>query len=269
MNVTLDGVTVTIDGNDIIRDVSIEIRTGEMHGIVGPNGSGKSTLLRCLYRALRPAKGRALIDGDDIWRQLSARQAAQRRAIVPQDSTVDFDFSVRETVAMGRAPHQRLLDRDNLADTEIIDGALTTVGMTTFASRLVSTLSGGERQRVLLARALAQQAPVLVLDEPTNHLDIRAQLELLELVHSLPTTTIAALHDLDHAASLCDTVTVLDHGTVVDSGPPHTVLTPELIHTVFGVYAHIGTHPLTGRPHITVATTKHSIPATDKRTIDT
>ena len=257
MNVTLDGVTVMIDGTEIVGDVSIEIRSGEMHGIVGPNGSGKSTLLRCLYRALRPATGRALIDGDDIWRQLSARQAAQRRAIVPQDSTIDFDFSVRETVAMGRAPHQRLLDRNSTADAEIVDDALGTVAMTAFAARLVSTLSGGERQRVLLARALAQQAPVLVLDEPTNHLDIRAQLELLELVHALPTTTIAALHDLNHAASLCDAVTVLAHGHVVASGSPLAVLTPELIAAVFGVRAHIGLHPLTRRTHITVATTTH------------
>lgn len=268
MNVILDGITITIDGTDIVSDVTLDIRTGEMHGIVGPNGSGKSTLLRCLYRALRPAHGRALIDGDDIWRQLSARQAAQRRAIVTQEATIDFDFSVRETVAMGRAPHQRLLSRSTTFDAEIVDDALTTVGMTNFAIRLVSTLSGGERQRVLLARALAQQAPTLVLDEPTNHLDIRAQLELLELVHSLPTTTIAALHDLDHAASLCDTVTVLHHGAIVDSGPPRIVLTPELIHHVFGVRAHIGTHPITGRPQISVATNRVSTPPTDERTTD-
>jgi len=262
VNVTLDGITVTIDGAEIVGDVSVEIRSGEMHGVVGPNGSGKSTLLRCLYRALRPASGRAMIDGDDIWRQLTARQAAQRRAIVPQDSSIDFDFSVRETVSMGRSPHQRLLDRNSATDTEIIDDALDTVAMTTFGARLVSTLSGGERQRVLLARALAQQAPVLVLDEPTNHLDIRAQLELLELVRSLPTTTIAALHDLDHAASLCGTVTVLAHGRVVASGPPDEVLTPDVIAQVFGVRAHVGTHPLTGRPHITVAT-RPDEPASD------
>jgi iron complex transport system ATP-binding protein len=266
MNVTLDGVTVMIDGTAIVGDVSVEIRSGEMHGVVGPNGSGKSTLLRCLYRALRPASGRALIDGDDIWRQLTARQAAQRRAIVPQDSTIDFDFSVREVVAMGRAPHQRLLDRNSTADTQIVVDALDTVAMTTFAARLVSTLSGGERQRVLLARALAQQAPVLVLDEPTNHLDIRAQLELLELVRALPTTTIAALHDLDHAASLCDTVTVLAHGRVVASGPPKDVLVPDVIAQVFGVRAHVGTHPLTGRAHITVATGAHRLSSTTDTT---
>ena len=228
MNVTLDGITVTIDGAEIVADVSVEIRSGEMHGVVGPNGSGKSTLLRCLYRALRPASGRALIDGDDIWRQLTARQAAQRRAIVPQDSSIDFDFSVRETVSMGRSPHQRLLDRNSATDTEIIDDALDTVAMTTFGARLV----------------------------------IRAQLELLELVRSLPTTTIAALHDLDHAASLCDTVTVLAHGRVVASGPPDEVLTPDVIAQVFGVRAHVGTHPLTGRPHITVAT-RPDEPASD------
>jgi len=121
------------------------------------------------------------------------------------------------------------------------------------ARRLVGTLSGGERQRVFLARAIAQDAPILVLDEPTNHLDVRAQLELLELVRSLQLTTLTALHDLDHAASVCDSITVLHRGSVVATGTPTEVLTPALIREVFGVDAHIGTHPLTGRMHIAVA----------------
>jgi iron complex transport system ATP-binding protein len=253
VNVTIADLDVVIETNQILGDVSIDITTGHFHGIVGPNGSGKSTLLRCIYRALKPTNGSVFLDGDDLWRTLSSRHAARRRAIVAQDSAIDLDFSVRDVVAMGRAPHKGLFDRDDANDATIIDDALTSVGMAWAIDRLVATLSGGERQRVLLARALAQQAPILVLDEPTNHLDVRAQLELLDLVRSLGHTTIAALHDLDHAASLCDTISVLQHGRLVITGPPHDVLTPELIGDVFGVRAHIGTHPITGRLHIAVA----------------
>ena len=260
MNVTIAGVDVVIETHQILGDVSIDIATGHFHGIVGPNGSGKSTLLRCIYRALEPTHGLVLLDGDDLWRTLSARHAARRRAIVAQDSAIDLDFSVRDVVAMGRAPHKGLFDRDDQNDRRIIDDALTSVGMAWAVDRLVATLSGGERQRVLLARALAQQAPILVLDEPTNHLDVRAQLELLDLVHSLGHTTIAALHDLDHAASLCHTISVLHLGRLVVTGPPHEVLTPELIGDVFGVRAHIGTHPITGRLHIAVAAAPATTP---------
>ncbi len=253
MNVTIADVDVTIDDQPILTGVSMEVSSGHVHGIIGPNGSGKSTLLRAIYRSLRPSAGAVLIDGADLWRQLTARASARRRAVVTQDSAIDFDFSVREVVAMGRAPHKGMFDRDDRRDAAIIDEALDSVGMSWAGSRLVATLSGGERQRVLLARALAQQAPILVLDEPTNHLDVRAQLELLDLVRSLGLTTIAALHDLDHAASVCDAVSVLRRGTVVASGAPLEVLTPAMIRDVFGVRAHIGTHPLTGMLHIAVA----------------
>ncbi len=253
MKLSVHGLDVVIDARPIVADASMEVRPGEFHGLVGPNGSGKSTLLRCVYRALRPSGGAVLIDDRDLWRDLSARDAARRRAVVTQDHPLELEYSVRDVVRMGRAPHKRIFERDNRRDAEIADDALERVGMAWAADRLVTTLSGGERQRVMLARALAQEAPVLVLDEPTNHLDIRAQLELLEMVRSLGLTTVAALHDLDHAASLCDAVTMLHAGRVVASGPTGEVLTVGRIAEVFGVRAHIGPHPLTARTHITVA----------------
>ena len=256
MRVEVRDVSVTIDGNHILRGVSTVAEPGQFLGIVGPNGSGKSTLLRTLYRSVRPDEGSIWIGGDDVWAALTARQAAKRRAIVAQDSALDFDFSVADVVAMGRAPHKSMFVRDTNDDRRIVEEALDAVGMTWATQRLVATLSGGERQSVFLARALAQRAPVLVLDEPTNHLDVRAQLELLELVRSLGLTTIAALHDLDHAVSYCDAITVLHGGRTVAHGSPTEVLTPNLVLDVFGVRAHIGEHPLTGRPHITVAPTE-------------
>jgi iron complex transport system ATP-binding protein len=258
MKLIVNGVGVRIDGYEIVGSVSLELRPGTFHGLIGPNGSGKSTLLRCIYRALRPTIGAVTLGDDDLWADLDAREAARRRAVVTQDHPLDLDFSVSEVVAMGRAPHKRLFERDNRRDADVVERALDTVGMAWAADRIVTTLSGGERQRVMLARALAQEAPVLVLDEPTNHLDIRAQLELLEMVHSLGLTTIAALHDLDHAASLCDEVTILNGGRVIATGAPADVLSVEQIRDVFGVRAHIGIHPLTGRPHIAVAPLDHT-----------
>ena len=253
MKVSIRGVQIAIDDNPILDDVALEVAPGEVHGLVGPNGSGKSTLLRCVYRALRPAAGTVHLGADDLWRDLSPKESARRRAVVSQDSPLDFDFTVRDVVAMGRMPHSTLMGRSDARDGEIVDRALEAVAMSWAQRRLVGTLSGGERQRVFLARAIAQEAPILVLDEPTNHLDVRAQLELLELVRSLRLTTLTALHDLDHAASVCDSITVLRRGSVVATGTPTEVLTPALIREIFGVDAHIGTHPLTGRMHIAVA----------------
>ncbi|MEZ0111115.1 iron complex transport system ATP-binding protein [Catenulispora sp. EB89] len=252
MQLELKGVCVDIDTRPILSDVDLRIAPGELVALVGPNGSGKSTLLRTVYRTLRPRAGAVFLGGDDL-RRLRPREAALRRAVLPQHGDAGSEFTAAEVVGMGRTPHLRSWQRPGDGDASIVGEALERVGLSWAADRLVTTLSGGERQRVLLARALAQQAPLLVLDEPTNHLDIRSQLELLELVRDLGLTLLAALHDLDHAASLADRVVVLRDGAVVANGAPSETLTPALIREVFGVRAHVGSHPITGRPHIAVA----------------
>ncbi|MFD9701402.1 ABC transporter ATP-binding protein [Lentzea sp. NPDC059081] len=252
MKVVADGVHVRIGDAVILGSAGFEAEPGRMTGIIGPNGSGKSTLLRCLYRALKPTRGSVYIGQDDVWRS-SARQAGLRTAVVAQDHDLDNDYSVLEVVAMGRNPHKRLLDRETTADEQIIADALDRVRMTWAADRIFATLSGGERQRVLVARALTQQAPVLLLDEPTNHLDVGAQLELLDLVRELGLTTVAALHDLDHATTYCDRLILVHDGNVITSGPPDEVLTPSRVAEVFGVESAIVAHPLTGRPHFVTA----------------
>ena len=252
MRLEIAGLTAEIGSRAIVCDVDLVAEPGRFVGLVGPNGSGKSTLLRTVYRALRPTGGVVSLDGRDLWR-MPARQAARRRAVVTQHGELSAEFSVAEVVAMGRAPHKGLFDRESAADRAAVDEALERVDMRWAADRLFSTLSGGERQRVLVARGLAQEAPLLVLDEPTNHLDVRAQLSLLDLIRSLGLTLVAALHDLDHAVAYCDHLVVLKDGRVRASGPPLEVLTPEFVAEVFGVRAHIGPHPLTGRPHIAVA----------------
>ncbi|MEC3954114.1 ABC transporter ATP-binding protein [Nocardia sp. CDC153] len=252
MRITVSSLEVTIDAVPILGGVDLDLTPGSFTGLAGPNGSGKSTLLRCLYRALRPNSGVVRMDSADVWNS-GARQAGRRTAVVGQDHGLDHGYSVLEMVAMGRIPHQGAFARDNAADGEIVRTALERVGLGWAAGRVFASLSGGERQRALLARALAQQTPVLLLDELTNHLDLGAQLELLELVRELGLTTVAALHDLDHALAYCDHLVLLDKGTVVASGPPARTLTPERVAAIFGVRSAIVAHPLTGRPHLVTA----------------
>jgi iron complex transport system ATP-binding protein len=252
VRVEVRDLAVVIDGRQILHGVRLTVARNAVTGLVGPNGSGKSTLLRCVYRALRPTHGVVHIGHDDVWRT-SARWAGRRTAVVAQDHDLATGFSVEETVALGRLPHKGPLERDSATDRDIALAALDRVDMAWAAGRLFATLSGGERQRVLVARALTQQAPVLLLDEPTNHLDVRAQLDLLTLVRDLGLTTIAALHDLDHAAAYCDDLVLLKDGGVVATGPPVEVLDADRVADVFGVRSAIVPHPLTGRPHVVTA----------------
>jgi iron complex transport system ATP-binding protein len=254
MKLVLHGVGVRIDTTPIVSDIDLEVAPGEVVALLGPNGSGKSTLLRTVYRALRPSAGVILLGGDDTWR-LAGREAAKRRAVLTQQQAISAEFTAREVVTMGRNPHHGPLSRPGAADRKIIDTAMDRLDITWAGDRLFATLSGGERQRVLLARALAQQAPLVILDEPTNHLDVRAQLDLLHVVRGLGVSVLAALHDLDHAAANADRIAVLHHGRLVAAGPTLDVLRPDLIEQVFGVRAHVGPHPLDGRPHVAVART--------------
>ncbi|MFF4532749.1 ABC transporter ATP-binding protein [Streptomyces sp. NPDC001407] len=245
MRVDIEDLSVEIAGARLVEDIALRAESGHFVGLVGPNGSGKSTLLRCVYRALRPATGTVRLDGDDL-HALTSREGARRLAALPQESASEFDFTVAEIVAMGRLPHQGAAARATAEDGAVCAAALERVGAGHLAARAFPTLSGGEKQRVLIARALAQQPKVLVLDEPTNHLDIAQQLEVLSLVRGAGLTVLAALHDLNLAATHCDALYVIAGGRIVASGPPDTVLTAELLADVFGVRAHRVPHPESG-----------------------
>ena len=227
-----------LGGAQILKGVSLEAEGRELVGVIGPNGSGKSTLLKCLYRVLRPSSGAVWLDGREL-ENISRKQSARSMAVVAQHNDLSFEFTVQEMVLMGRSPHKRLLERDSGTDLAIAEKALAQVGLEHLAQRPFSSLSGGERQRVILARALAQQAPILILDEPNNHLDIKFQLQLMELLRSLPCTVVAALHDLNLAAMYCDRLYVMKDGQVAGQGKPEEVLTPQLIRQVYEVEARV------------------------------
>jgi len=238
----------------VLSEFSLALRSGEFVGIIGPNGSGKSTLVRALSRALRPAGGVVLLGDADLYADLSARASARRIAVVPQETAVTLDFTVREVVRMGRAPHlpRSPFAGESTEDEQIVSEALQAAGVAELAGRAITTLSGGERQRVLLARALAQQPEALLLDEPTSHLDLRHQGELLilarELAHIQGKAVLAVLHDLNLASAHCDRLVLLDAGHVAAQGTPSEVLTAETLQRVYGARVWVRPHPVSGRP---------------------
>jgi iron complex transport system ATP-binding protein len=249
MSLNLIGLSVDIGKRRIVNGVDIAVPNGSFVGLLGPNGSGKSTILKTLYRVHRPSGGQILLDGADLL-AMKPRDVAQRVAVVAQESTVEFDFTVLEMVMIGRTPHKRVFDRDDEADRTVVLRAIERVSCDHLVERSFNTLSGGEKQRVLIARAIAQGADHLILDEPTNHLDIRYQMEILELVSELNVTVLAALHDLSLAALFCDTVYLLADGLIVTGGPPASVITIETVRHAYGADVLIVEHPETGTPHL-------------------
>ena len=234
LSLTLADVTVAVGSVEICSEVSLVVESGQVVGIVGPNGSGKTTLLRAAYRMLRPRLGQVIVGEDDLW-ELQPLEAARRIAVVVQEPRTDFEFTVREVVAMGRSPYQTAFARESSRDRQRVDDALAQVDIAALATRSFSTLSGGEKQRALIARSLVQEARVLILDEPTNHLDIRYQLEVLDLVRDVGVTTLISIHDVNLAAEYCDFIVVLQGGRIRAAGPVETVLVPEVLEPVFGV----------------------------------
>jgi iron complex transport system ATP-binding protein len=248
LDIHTHNVDIDIAGLRIVSDATLSAPAGTVVGLIGPNGSGKSSLLKAVYRTLRPSAG-TILAGGDVW-AMSPAQAATRMAVVLQDDSPEFEFTVAEIVGLGRIAHRGRLGRRTREDHRAIADALVATATDHLADRYIGTLSGGERQRVFLARALAQETPVLILDEPTNHLDVLAQIETLDLVIGHTATVLVALHDLNLAATYCDYLYVLDGGRIVAQGPPSAVLTADLVATVYGVAAEISTNPLTGRPSL-------------------
>ena len=220
--IELDGVGVSLGGQSIVERVSFEVPEGTLVGLVGPNGAGKTTVVKTINGLLAPDDGEVRIDGDPVT-GLSAREVSRRVATVPQDTSLGFDFPVREVVAMGRTPHRSRFERTSPVDREAVAEALERTRIAEFADRSIEAVSGGERQRVILARALCQRSSHLLLDEPTASLDIGHGVRILRLARELVSegkTGLAAIHELDLAARFCDELVLLADGEVLATGPP-------------------------------------------------
>src|SRR6266545_1039157 len=223
-----------------------------MLGLVGPNGSGKTTLIRAVTKVVSPVSGEIRIGGEDVV-SLSQIEVARRVAVVPQEPLLPEAFTALECVLMGRTPHLRLLENEGAGDFEAARQAMVRTDTWELAERPVGELSGGERQRVVVARALAQETPVLLLDEPTAHLDIGHQASVLGLMRALcrdeGKAVLAVVHDLTLGAAYCDRLVMLrPGGAVAAEGSAEEVLRPELLEEVYGTAADVFPHPRTGRP---------------------
>lgn len=235
-------------GSDILRGVNFSACSGEVVGICGPNGAGKSTLLRVLSGLLLPTEGQVKIMGTPM-ADLKLAQRARLMAYMHQDTAMAFDFTVRQVVALGRYPLRSALAALSAADQIVIDEAMARAQCDHLADRPVPHLSGGERQRVMLARALAQETPILFLDEPTASLDVAFTLRLMGMAGSMAKAgklVIAVMHDLRAAAGACDRVLLMQAGDAIAYGSPRTVLTEAHLAKAYGVNARVFDNPAGG-----------------------
>jgi iron complex transport system ATP-binding protein len=237
----------------VLSDVDFSVERGTLVGLVGPNGAGKTTTLRTLRATLPPEDGRVCVAGNPL-SDRSAKAVSRLVASTPQATTLSFDFTVEKVVEMGRTPHLGRFERPGQADRDAVEAAMARTDVTQFAERQITSLSGGERQRVLLARALAQETPVLLLDEPTASLDINHAVRTLELVRDLVAdgkTVVAVIHDLNLAARYCDELLLLADGGIRAAGDPASVLTTETLGDAFDAETLVTTQPGTDAPLVT------------------
>ena len=235
--IELEHIQVSYGKHEILHDICATITPGRITAVMGPNGCGKTTLLRCIGGLLEPTAGKVTIDGQEVG-SYSAKALAQKVAFVRQQVHTDFEFSAFETVLMGRNPYQKRLQNESQADWDIVEQCMRQTG--TWHLRLAKSheMSGGELQRVMIARALAQQTPVLLMDEPVSNLDIAHQLEIMRLLQKADKNVVIVIHDLNLALQFCDDLMLFHDGKLLYQGPVASGLTPENIRTVYGVETH-------------------------------
>ncbi len=242
------GVKFAYGDVPILANVDLTLGEGEFVGLIGPNGSGKSTLLKLLGGLMRPTAGTIDLLGQPLY-TYRPREIARLVAHVPQSTALEFPFTAREIVLMGRSPHLRRFEIESARDRALADDALRSTNALHLADRLINTLSGGEQQRVIIARALAQEPRILLLDEPTNNLDVRHQVDVLALARTLARErkigVVAAVHDLGQAARYCDRLALIVCGRIIADDVPEQVLTTERIRQAFQIEARVYRDPFT------------------------
>lgn len=235
--IKVEKLSFALKNKTILDNISIDIKRGELLGIVGPNGAGKTTFLKNLCNIHAPGGGTVTLDGKRI-SAFSPVELSKRICYLPQNINFNFPFKVSEIVLMGRYPYLKRMENEGKKDYEIAKSSLIMVDMLDFIERDILTLSGGEQQRVSLSRVIAQDTDFLLLDEPLSNLDINHQLSTMNLLKSLSRKgkgVVVVLHDLRLAYRYCTKLAVLNHGILVDQGSPAMVLNEQLISSVFKV----------------------------------
>lgn len=247
----IQSLSVRYNSHPILNEITIQLRKGEVMALIGANGAGKTTLIRAISGVVRPSAGQVRLEGVGL-ESLTYSQRARYIAVVPQARDLPGNFSVRQTVALGRTPYLGWSGQASARDRARVDWALERTHLKDLAERPVDTLSGGEQQRVLLGRALAQEAPILLMDEPTAHLDLRHQAGILGLAQDLAReqglAVLMALHDLNLASLYAERVALLVEGRLHALGTPAEVLTPAHLMAAYQVPLHVIPHPDYGAP---------------------
>jgi iron complex transport system ATP-binding protein len=251
---SVENASFSYSDTPVLFSISFAFLQGEFVGIIGPNGSGKSTLLRLIAGITHPTSGTIRLNGTSLG-ELSRREIARRVAVVPQETTFVFPFSVLEVVLMGRSPHLGRFGLESAADLDIARSAMEATDTWFLRDRTMEEVSGGEKQRIIVARALAQQPAILLLDEPTNALDIRHQVDIYQLLQRLHDesglTIVLVSHDLNLSARACERLILLHNGRVCRDGNPEEVMESSLLSEVYGTDLDVHTDPTTSAPIIT------------------
>ncbi|HCL4437725.1 TPA: ABC transporter ATP-binding protein [Clostridium botulinum] len=253
MKLKLEGIKYDIGSKELLRGIDLNVEKNHFVGLIGPNGCGKTTLLKNIYRYLTPKEGSVYIDDKNIY-GMKNKELSRLMAIVMQEHSLEFDFSVKEIVAMGRFSSNNRFASVDGDDEKLIEKSLKNVGLEECEDRSFLSLSGGEKQRVMIAMALCQNTELIVLDEPTNHLDIKYQLQIIHMLRHLDITTFTTLHDMNMAATFCDYIYVMKKGKIVTHGTVEKIFTEEMFREVFEVEAHIYRNPYNNKLNVSYLT---------------
>jgi len=251
--IELKKVSAGYQHQDVINEVDLKFRNGEFCAILGPNGAGKSTLLKTLPGYIQRSRGEITISQKSIdsW---SRKELARKISLIPQDFQLQFDFTIRDLVLMGRFPYTGSLQNYSREDRDKVDSVLEQLDLYKVRKKMFSQLSGGEKQRVSIARVLVQETDVILMDESFSHLDINHQIEIMDIVSGINRkagkTIILVSHNINLAAEYCDRVILIKSGRIFKDGPPKEIICKENLHQLYGMELQIVTNPQTGNPYL-------------------
>ena len=253
VNLQIEKITLDYGQQTVIKELSFQLHSGELLGLVGPNGCGKTSIIKALSRVLSPSSGQILLDGKELT-AISRNELARIIGVVPQNPYLPETFTVFEVVILGRNPYLGLFSGETARDIAVVWQAMERTDITHLSKRRIGELSGGEKQRVMIARVLAQEPNVILLDEPTANLDIAQQLEILDLIAGMcyekNIAGLIAIHDLNIAAQYCNRILMLKNGQIFAGGTPNEVITAENVREVFGAETMIFPHPENNLPMV-------------------
>lgn len=251
--VSIKNLNFSYGDQPVLKHVHLSLQKGLFYSIIGPNGSGKTTLLKNLQKIIKPESSCIYLNGEDI-RSVSVKDLSKRIATVPQETHMDFDFTVLDMVLMGRAPYLKRFESEGAHDLELAKSAMLITDTWKFKDKSIRNLSGGELQRAIVSRAMVQDTDILLLDEPVSHLDMHHQISILRTVagfcKSKGITVLAVLHDINLASEFSDTIILMNRGEIVSVGAPDQVVNDGSMRSLFDMECLVISNPISGKPHV-------------------